>query len=170
MRDRTFLVVTIAAMLVGALLLVMLWSAIPARASHVPTRCSLMTQELNTRRSPDVRLRSLLCDIAHSRAIQLAHGQRGPTGNGHNVAYVRWRLDRAGVCYSNVGEAIAWSTRVTADHFIDIWWASPKHRAVLDGDRYDRGGGSWRASEIGRGSYAVYLVLDTTNGFSQGCN
>lgn len=168
MRDRTFLAATIAAMLVGALLLVMLWSAIPARASHVQTRCSLMTQELNSRRSPDVRLKWLLCDIAHRRATQMAAAGRGF----HDLDYIMRRLDRAGVCWSNVGEAVGWSTRKSVDWWFGLWWQSSTHRRVLAGTRYDRGGGSWHAAINGdmRRTYFVYIVLDTTNGTSKGCN
>jgi uncharacterized protein YkwD len=105
--------------------------------------------------------RSLLCSIAHSRSLQQARGRAG-----HYIEYVVRRLNSAGVCWRNVGEAIGWTTATgsvsyLADRYMTMWWNSDSHRTMLDGDRYDSGGGSWRASLLGDGrTYATYIVVD----------
>jgi uncharacterized protein YkwD len=131
----------------------------PASASGatIAAKCHALVTELNVRRSPNVRLRAILCDIAHARSIQQARAGR----MFHNIAYVTRRLTRAGVCYRNVGEVVAYTTRTpSASRYLSMWWNSTTHRAVLSASRYDRAGGSWRASSNGA-TYATMLVLDS---------
>lgn len=132
-------------------------------AASIGTKCSALVTELNRYRSPNVRLRSILCDIAHSRALQLAKGYKGPKGDGHNIQYVVRRLSSAGVCFRNVGEAIAWTGwPPSAARFINMWrtLGATTHWPMLSSSRYDRAGGSWRASVVGSGTYAVVIVMD----------
>jgi len=149
----------------AVLVLLMLAFQTPVKANHVETRCELLVNALNAQRSPNVRLQALLCRIAHARATQNAAGYKGPNGDGHNIAYVVRKLNESGICWRNVGEAIAWSTRTppSATHFIAIWKASPNHWPMLSASRYDRAGGSWHAATVGdlRRTYAVMVVLNT---------
>ena len=111
-----------------ALTLVLL---LPSSASGatIAAKCHALVTELNVRRSPNVRLRSLLCDIAHARSIQQARAGR----MFHNIAYVTRRLTRAGVCWRNVGEVVAYTTRSpSASRYLSMWWASDTHRAVQE--------------------------------------
>lgn len=151
----------------AAILALVLAFAFPATvtAHHVETRCDLMVRALNAQREPNVRIKWLLCRIAHARATQNAAGFKRADGSSHNIAYVARKLEEAGVCYRNVGEAIAWSTRnpPSASHFIAIWKKSPNHWPMLSGTRYDRAGGSWHKATTGdlRRTYAVVIVLDS---------
>jgi hypothetical protein len=151
-------------MLRAAVIALALIFALPAVASgaSIASKCDSMVDELNARRDPNVRLRALLCDIAHSRSIQQAKGIKGPKGDGHWIQYVVRRLNSAGVCWRNVGEAIAWTTATpSASRFLTLWWASDSHRTMLASRIYDRAGGSWRASLIGDGrTYATLIVAD----------
>jgi uncharacterized protein YkwD len=157
---------TIRAVVVAALIAAGAGILLPApAAATIDLRCEVLVRELNRYRDPNVRIRSLLCDIARARSQQNAAGYLGPRGDGHNIAYVVRRLDRAGVCWKNVGEAIGWTTlksqyaSVYARRFVELWRASPEHWPMLSASRYDRaGGGMTRGS--GR-MYAVLIVLDT---------
>ena len=138
----------------------------PALGATIAEKCDALVDELNARRDPNVRLRTILCEIAHSRSLQQAKGIRGPKGDGHWIAYVVYRLDRAGIRWCNVGEAIAWTTArytLSADYasrFVGVWRSSPNHWPMLSSSSYQQAGGSFRASLIGDGrTYATLLVL-----------
>jgi uncharacterized protein YkwD len=129
-----------------------------ASAASIASKCSALVSEVNRHRSLELRVRGILCDIAHARAIQQAKGRL----SAHNIAYVQRSLQRAGVCYRNVGEVVAWTTRTpSARLFVSMWMGSSIHRGILLNTRYDRAGGSWRAG-IARPAYtyAVTVVMD----------
>ena len=155
-------------MLRAVLLAVALVLAFPAAVSGatIAEKCAAFTVELNAQREPNVRQSSLLCSIAHSRALQLANGYMGPTGNGHDVGYVVRRLNQAGVCWRGVGEAIGWTTATgtpaqLAARFVDLWHASPSHWPMLSSSIYDRAGGSTRVGIVNPSrTFAVVLVAD----------
>lgn len=142
------------------LLAVTLLVALPltASAASIAEKCQALVTELNARRDPNVRVRALLCEIAHSRSLQQARAGR----MFHNIPYVVRRLSSAGVCFRNVGEVVAYTTaKPSASRYLGLWWASTTHRAVLSATRYERAGGSWRASLTGNGAtYATMLTLD----------
>lgn len=139
---------------------------VSASAASIGEKCTALVTELNSRREPNVRQSSLLCSIGHSRALQLANGYMGPKGNGHNIGYVIRRLDDAGVCWRNVGEAIAWTTATgtptqLAERIVDLWHDSPSHWPMLASSIYDRAGGSMRVGIVNPSrTYVVLLVAD----------
>lgn len=138
-----------------------------ASAASIGEKCDALVDELNARREPNVRLRWLLCSIAHNRARHLANGYMGPSGNGHWIAYVMRKLDEAGVCWRGVGEAIGWTTatgtpRALAERFVSLWRNSPNHWPMLSSSTYDRAGGSTRVGIVNPSrTYAVLLVMDS---------
>lgn len=134
--------------------------ALPAAASgaSIGAKCQALVTELNRYREPNVRVRSILCTIAHNRSLQMARAGYGF----HNIAYVQRKLAAAGVCYRNVGEVIAWTTRTpSASRFISMWRGSSVHWSILTASRYDRAGGSWRAGLYDSRTYSTMLVLDS---------
>jgi uncharacterized protein YkwD len=141
---------------VFAALILLLALAPSASGTHtVWTRCTALTGVLNLYRSPDLRVRSLLCDVAHSRSyLQWKAGRIF-----HDLTRVMRALNAAGVCWRNVGEAVAWNNYgASARIFIRMWRGSPIHWDMLTARRYDRGGGSWYSRDGLH--YATYYVLD----------
>jgi hypothetical protein len=85
----------------------------------------------------------------------------------HNLPYVTNRLGELGVCWSAVGEIIAWESGYPTHSYqrtIDQWWASPGHHAIMVGD-YNVAGGSWSVSSTG-GTYSVMIFVKTCPGTS----
>jgi hypothetical protein len=80
----------------------------------------------------------------------------------HNLSYVTTRLGQLGVCWSAVGEIIAWESGYPTHSYqrtIDQWWASSGHHAIMVGD-YNVAGGSWALSRSG-GTYSVMVFVKT---------
>lgn len=133
----------------------------PAHARAVTTdqilaRCDALVDRVNIYRSPDLRLRWLLCRVGATRSYQQALAGR----IWHDLRPVVRALEAAGVCWRNVGEVVAWNTYSgSARAFVDQWRRSESHWDLLMGRRYDRGGGSW-VNRDGR-HYATFYVLDT---------
>ena len=83
----------------------------------------------------------------------------------HNLPYVTDRLGQLGVCWSAVGEIIAWEKGYPTHSYqrtIDQWWASAGHHAIMVGD-YNVAGGSWSVSSTG-GTYSVMIFVKTCPG------
>jgi uncharacterized protein YkwD len=123
-------------------------------------RCELLTDTLNQYRA-DVRRMNLLCAVAWKRAVTMAEAGR----LWHDLRPVMRALTSAGICWTNVGEVVAWNNyavgpSLLAAVFISQWRRSPAHWSILMTRRYDRGGGSWKHDSVGR-KWAVYYVLDT---------
>ena len=80
----------------------------------------------------------------------------------HDLTYVTTRLGQLGVCWTGVGEIIAWEKGYPTHSYqrtIDQWWASPGHHAIMVGD-YNVAGGSWSVSSSG-GTYSVMVFVKT---------
>jgi Bacterial Ig-like domain len=80
----------------------------------------------------------------------------------HDLTYVTTRLGQLGVCWTGVGEIIAWQSAGMAQSYqftIDQWWASPGHHAIIVGD-YNVAAGSWSVSASG-GTYSVMVFVKT---------
>jgi len=87
----------------------------------------------------------------------------------HNLSYVTTRLGQLGVCWSAVGEIIAWEKGYPTHSYqrtIDQWWASSGHHAIMVGD-YNVAGGSWSVSSSG-GTYSVMVFVKTCPGTPTG--
>jgi uncharacterized protein YkwD len=115
---------------------------------------------------------SLLTQIAVARADQMA----AANVMAHDVDYVIDRVEAAGVCWSGVGEIIAYQgggSEPDVPHYFEMWYASDTHREILLKSTYDVAAGSWSTGSSGR-HYAVMLFLNlcssssgtTTGGFT----
>jgi len=77
----------------------------------------------------------------------------------HNLDPVVTALTRAGICWRNVGEVVAWNNySITASAFVRQWRRSSEHWSLLTAVRYDRGGGFFMGSP--GFNVATYYVLD----------
>jgi hypothetical protein len=97
----------------------------------------------------------LLNNISVHRANQMVDANRLE----HDMAYVRERLDRAGVCWTAYGEIIAWSrgySDYSAERTMLQWWNSPTHHAIVMTPGYNYAGGAWAAHADG-GNYSVMV-------------
>jgi hypothetical protein len=80
----------------------------------------------------------------------------------HNLTYVTTRLGQLGVCWTGVGEIIAWEKGYPTHSYqrtIDQWWASAGHHAIMVGN-YNVAGGSWSVSRTGA-TYSVMVFVKT---------
>jgi uncharacterized protein YkwD len=80
----------------------------------------------------------------------------------HDLPYVTTRLGQLGVCWTGVGEIIAWEKGYPTHSYqrtIDQWWASSGHHAIMVGN-YNVVGGSWSVSTTG-GTYSVMVFVKT---------
>jgi hypothetical protein len=102
---------------------------------------------------------ALLDDIASHRAGQLVAVDQLV----HDIDYVTRRLNDAGVCWSGVGEIIAWERGYPDYDYARTmlaWWNSPTHHDIMMGAAYNAAGGAWRtASDGAHYSVMVFAVL-----------
>lgn len=136
---------------------------VSATSTTVLARCGALTTALNRVRSPDVRVMTLLCDVATSRARTMvaAFQVTGVPRAWHDFGPLKAALGRAGVCWTNAGEVVGWRTNQwwAAAPWVAAWMDSPSHREVITDPRYDRGGGGYTGAS--HFEAAVYYVLDT---------
>jgi len=150
---RSTLVVALAA---GALLLGIV--AGPALAVGGSEFVSLTNVERASVGLGPVSLSSPVDQIAVERGNQMAQADV----LAHNLPYVTTRLGQLGVCWTGVGEIIAWEKGYPTHSYqrtIDQWWASTDHHAIMVGD-YNVAGGSWSVSATG-GTYSVMVFVKT---------
>jgi hypothetical protein len=150
---RSTLVVALAA---GALLLGIV--AGPALAVGGSEFVSLTNVKRASVGLGPVSLSSPVDQIAVERGNQMARADV----LAHDLPYVTTRLGQLGVCWTGVGEIIAWEKGYPTHSYqrtIDQWWASPGHHAIMVGD-YNVAGGSWSVSTSG-GTYSVMIFVKT---------
>lgn len=150
---RSTLVVALAA---GALLLGIV--AGPALAVGGSEFVSLTNVKRASVGLGPVSLSSPVDQIAVERGNQMARADV----LAHDLPYVTTRLGQLGVCWTGVGEIIAWEKGYPTHSYqrtIDQWWASPGHHAIMVGD-YNVAGGSWSVSATG-GTYSVMVFVKT---------
>jgi hypothetical protein len=107
---------------------------------------------------PALSLHAGLDQIAVERANQMAANDAME----HDLAYVQARLNKMGICWSRLGENIAWESGHSTHSYqrtVDQWWGSTGHRANMLGD-YNVAGGSWTVAASGR-TYSVMLYMHT---------
>lgn len=104
---------------------------------------------------PPVGFSNALDRISVERANQLA----ATDDFEHDLAYVGRRLSQMDVCWSAVGEIIAWERGYPTYDYqctIDQWWESPGHHAIMVGD-YNGAGGSHSTSADSGKIYSVMI-------------
>ena len=100
---------------------------------------------------------ALLDQIATERAATMVQNDAMV----HDMAYLRSRLDGAGVCWTAYGEIIAssWSSQPTdysSTKTMLQWWNSPLHRSVMLDANYNVAGGAWARTAAGK-AYSVMV-------------
>ena len=102
-----------------------------------------------------VALHAAVDRIAVERANQMA-AKRSMT---HDMAYVQRRLGELGVCWTSVGEIIAYDgwPEQSYERTMGQWWRSSTHRAILLGN-FSHAGGSWA-----RGGDATFSAMVFVN-------
>lgn len=130
--------------------------AAPTLATGGSTFVGLANQKRASVGLGPVSLSSKVDQIAVERANQMAGADR----MAHDLQYVVGRLGELGVCWTSVGEIIAWEKGYPSYSYqrtIDAWWASPGHHAIMVGN-YNVAGGSWATSASGANLSAMVFV------------
>lgn len=108
---------------------------------------------------PPVAGTALLDDIARARADRLVELDRME----HDIDYVTDRLNRAGVCWSGVGEILAWEKGwpdYDYQRTVTAWFNSPTHHDIMLGADYIAAGGAWASGpDLQHYSVMVFVVL-----------
>lgn len=110
---------------------------------------------------PDVRLHAVVDDIAVQRTRAMAAAR----DLNHDLEYVKQRLAAAGICWSRVGEIVAYNYTGTISDFGSQWYNSDGHRAIMMNSAYTHAGGS-RESAGGKW-WAVMVFVDICRESSQ---
>jgi uncharacterized protein YkwD len=78
----------------------------------------------------------------------------------HDIDYIKDRLGQLGVCWSRVGEIIAYERGYPTHSYertMQQWWNSSGHRAIIVGD-FNAAGGSWSVGSSGA-TYSVMVFI-----------
>jgi hypothetical protein len=108
---------------------------------------------------PPVAGTDLLDSIARERADQLVQQDRME----HDIDYVVDRLNHAGVCWSGVGEILAWEKgwpEYDYQRTAAAWDGSPTHHDIMLGTDYNAAGGAWAdGRDMQHYSVMVFVTL-----------
>jgi uncharacterized protein YkwD len=99
---------------------------------------------------------SLLDDIATKRASQMVNQNKLE----HDMDYVKWRLNAAGVCWTTFGEIIAWERGYpdySAARTMKQWMNSSAHRDIIMDGTYNAAGGAWKRSDLDGAHFSVMV-------------
>ena len=84
---------------------------------------------------------------------------------GHDLGYVEERLAANGLCWEQLGEIVAYNSMPASERvgrFVEQWYASAGHRAIMLGGAYTHAGGSWTTASNGY-SYAAMIFVKLCN-------
>ena len=152
---RSLLSSALAALLTAAALL-------PATPQPVAARGNATFVELVNEYRSDagvrpLRLRAVVEQIAIARANQMASAKQLY----HDLDFIVRRLNKAGICFERVGEIIAYSTltdSIRIRRFVNQWYRSDPHRAIMLSSSYTHAGGSYTAASNGK-LYAAMIFI-----------
>lgn len=134
--------------------------ALSAPAQTLATGGTTFVQLANVKRASvglsPVGFSSVVDQVSVERAAQLLKSDVLV----HDLTYVQNRFKALGVCYSSVGEIIAWASGGAYDPqmSIDAWWQSTAHHAIMVGD-YNGAGGAYAGTSATGKTYAVMLFV-----------
>jgi uncharacterized protein YkwD len=80
---------------------------------------------------------------------------------GHDMPALIARLQRDGVCFTRVGEIVAFNQAPSGERvarFVAQWMGSTKHRDIMLGSRFTHAGGSWTTGADNR-HYGVMIFV-----------
>ncbi len=155
MGDPRRLVRSLAAVAISAVLATLASApAVPAFAVGGSTYVELTNVKRESVGKPPVGFSSVLDQISIERARQLASSDVFE----HDMDYIGRRLSQLDVCYSSVGEIIAWERGYPSYDYqrtIDQWWNSEGHHAIMVGNYNGAGGSHTTSSDSGK----IYSVM-----------
>ena len=140
-----------------AMVFVLPVSSRPVQARDGATFVDLVNEHRADAGVSPVALHSVIDGIAVKRANQMA-ANREMT---HDLEYVKDRLNAAGVCWQGLGEIIAFNGRPESERverFVQQWYGSDGHRAIMLGAGYTHAGGSWTTASNGYHYAAMIFV------------
>jgi uncharacterized protein YkwD len=136
-------------------------SLIPAIAA--PAAAATGSSELVAAANGERSKASLRAVQAHATLNAIAAERAGHLvaikGLSHDMAYVKERLAEEKVCWSKLGEILAWDYAPEAHRFISQWMGSDGHRKVMLGSDYVVAGGAWVKGTTKDGHDAWYAVM-----------
>ena len=152
---RSLLTSTLAALLTTA-------AIVPATPQPVAARGgAAFVDVVNEHRSDagvrPLRLHAVVEQIAIERANQMARANQ----MNHDLDFIGRRLRRAGVCVERIGEIVAYNTLSDSKRirrFVNQWYRSDPHRAIMLSSSYTHAAGSYRAGSNGK-LYAAMIFI-----------
>jgi uncharacterized protein YkwD len=149
------------------LVIVLAGTALASPYEEVKIHGSVLTDQVNQVRSPNLDKKYMLYKYADIRSQERAD-ERDRTGTSefsHDLDRFMDYLNARDICYNWVGEVLGYSNQLrespdaaTADDMVDRWEDSPSHNEVIKATRADWGGGGWVRSESGTYFFAFYVV------------
>jgi uncharacterized protein YkwD len=103
-----------------------------------------------------LRLNAVIDRIAVDRADQMARAMQ----LNHDLEFIGRRLRRANICVERVGEIVAYhgETHGRIRHFVNQWYRSDAHRAIMLSSSYTRAAGSDATASNGL-NYGVMIFV-----------
>ncbi len=104
-----------------------------------------------------VGLHSVIDRIAVERGNQLAADRE----LGHDFDYLKVRLAQEGICWQQLGEIVAYNSASESERiekFVNQWYNSAGHWAIMSGTGYTHAGGSWKTGSNGT-HYGVMVFV-----------
>jgi uncharacterized protein YkwD len=94
---------------------------------------------------------ALLDDIADKRADRMRDADKLE----HDMDYVRYRLNKADVCWTSFGEIIAYNydNPYSYKETMTQWWKSKPHHEIMVSPSFNAAGGSWAARPTGMSAF-----------------
>jgi len=132
-------------------------SARPVQARDGATFVDLVNERRARAGVSRVALHSVIDAIAVKRADQMAAERK----LSHDLEYVKERLQAAGVCWQQLGEIIGFNGQPESERverFVQQWYESDPHRAIMLGAGYTHAGGSWTTASTGYHYAAMIFV------------
>ena len=152
---RSLLTSTLAALLTTAAIL-------PTTPQPVAARGGARFVDLVNEHRSDagvrpVRLHAVVEQIAIERANQMASARQ----MNHDLEFIGRRLRKAGVCFERIGEIVAYNTVSDSGRvrrFVNQWYRSDPHRAIMLSSNYTHAGGSYTVASDGM-LYAAMIFI-----------
>jgi uncharacterized protein YkwD len=154
-RRRLLLIPAIASLLAAAVV-------VPISPEPVAARGGLRFVELVNEHRSDagvrpLRLHAVVEQIAIERANQMASARQ----MNHDLEFIARRLRKAGICFERIGEIVAYNTVSDSGRvrrFVNQWYRSDPHRAIMLSSNYTHAGGSYTLASDGM-LYAAMIFI-----------
>jgi uncharacterized protein YkwD len=152
--SRSLLSATVTALMTVAAVLPALPQPVAARGGA--TFVDLANEHRSELGVRGLRLNAVIDGIAVDRADQMARAMQ----LNHDLEFIGRRLSRANICFERIGEIVAYhgATEGRIRHFVNQWYRSDAHRAIMLSSSYTRAAGSYTTASNGL-SYGVMIFV-----------